>query len=182
MPTPIPGFSTPSSGADAPLELLSTCHERAGRQCATLKRLVPHLAANGTDEQARTAANNVMRYFDVSARDHHADEEQDLFPALLEAMAGSDAVCIREMTEALTADHRAHEAMWQPLREVLVRVAAGEMALLDAEQVEAFTTEYARHIEREEGELLPMAARLLGDAQMEMLGRAMRARRGGPKS
>lgn len=182
MPTPIPGFSTSAAGAEAPLEMLSTCHERAGRQCATLKRLVPHLAANGTDEQARSAANNVMRYFDVSARDHHADEEQDLFPALLEAMAGSDAVCIREMTDALTKDHRVHEVMWQGLREVLVRVAAGELALLDAAQVEAFTTEYARHIEREESELLPMAARLLCDADLEKLARAMQARRGGPKS
>ena len=175
---PFPGFSTPAAGAEAPLEMLATCHDRAGRQCATLNRLVPHLAATGSDDQARTAATNVMRYFDVSARDHHADEEEDLFPALLESMAGSDAVCIRDWTGALTADHRAHEAMWQSLRDVLVRVEAGEAALLDAALVAAFTTEYARHIEREEGELLPMAARLLGDAQLEQIGRAMRARRG----
>lgn len=41
-----------------------------------------------------------MRYFDTAAR-HHEDEEQDLFPALLESMAGSDAVCLRELTASL---------------------------------------------------------------------------------
>ena len=47
-----------------------------------------------------------MRDFDTSARHHHDDEERDLFPALIESMAGSDAVCLRELTAALTAEHR----------------------------------------------------------------------------
>jgi hypothetical protein len=38
-----------------------------------------------------------MRYFDVAARQHHEDEEQDLYPALLESMAGSDAICLRQV-------------------------------------------------------------------------------------
>ena len=72
-----------------------------------------------------------MRYFDTSAKQHHADEEQDLFPALLESMAGSDPVCLRELTAALTAEHRELEARWQDVRAVLERVIAGEHVLLD---------------------------------------------------
>jgi hypothetical protein len=60
---------------------------------------VPHLAAHGADEEARAAAASVMRYFDSSANHHHDDEEHDLFPALIESMAGSDAVCLRDLTE-----------------------------------------------------------------------------------
>ena len=158
--------------------MLAACHGRVESQCATLQRLVPHLAQHGADEQVRTAAANVMRYFDTAAKHHHEDEEIDLFPALIESMAGSDAVCIRELTQELTADHRRLELAWQVLRGVLVQVAAGEPVLLDPNAVDAFTQTYARHIELEESELLPMAARLLGDGELEKIGRAMRARRG----
>ena len=37
---------------------------------------------------------------------------------------------------------------------------------------------HARHVEREEKEPLPMAARLLGDDELERIGRAMRKRHG----
>ena len=178
MSTKSPGLGVPAAGTEAPLEMLSACHGRAQNQCATLRRLVPHLAEHGADEEARNAATNVMRYFDTSARHHHADEEEDLFPALIESMAGSDAICVREMIEGLTADHRALEAAWQRLRDVLERVAAGESAPLAADDVEALVGLYERHIEREEGELLPMAARLLSEDDLARVGRAMRERRG----
>ena len=154
------------------------CQDRMARQFATLRRLVPHLAQHGADPEARTAAANVMRYFDTSAINHHQDEEVDLFPALIESMAGSDAVCLHEMTEGLTQDHRALEAQWQGLRITLAQIAAGESALLASGDVEAFVGLYERHIEREDTELLPMAARLLGDDALASIGRAMRERRG----
>ena len=175
---PFSGFSAPAAAPEGPLDKLVECHRRLERQCATLQRLVPHLLELGADEQARTMATGVMRYFDTAGKHHHEDEELDLFPALIESMAGSDAVCIRDMTDALTADHRALEPQWQGLRAVLVRVLAGESVTLDVQAVEAFNSTYARHIEREEGELLPMAARLLGVAELEKIGRAMRLRRG----
>jgi hemerythrin-like domain-containing protein len=174
----VPGHRAPSAGFEVPLEMLSACHFRIEQQCDTLRRLVPHLASRGADDEARIAVAKVIRYFDSSAVQHHADEEEDLFPALLESMAGSDAVCIREMTESLTAEHRRLEALWRGLRGALDGVVAGRVAALDAADVEAFGTLYASHIEREERELLPMAARLLGDDALESVGRAMRQRRG----
>jgi len=103
MSDTLPGSCAPGAGFEAPLEMLSACHARIERQCATLRRLVPHLAAHGTDADARAAAAAVMRYFDTSAVHHHADEEADLFPALLEAIPGSDPVCLRELVDALPA-------------------------------------------------------------------------------
>lgn len=173
-----PGSSAPGAGTEAPLEMLSACHGRVKLQCATLRRLVSRLAAHGGNEEARTAATNVMRYFDTSAKQHHADEEEDLFPALIESMAGSDAVCLREMIDGLTAEHRALEAAWRRLREVLERIAAGESIPLTSDDVEALVRLYERHIEREEDELLPMATRLLSGDDLARVGRAMRERRG----
>lgn len=158
--------------------MLAACHGRIEHQCETLRRLLAHLPAHGADAQARDAARAVMRYFDTAARDHHADEEQDLFPALLESMAGSEATCIRDLTQALCVEHRELEQRWHALRGALERVAQGEVATLDAPLVESLAGTYARHIAREDGELLPMAERLLSDAALQAIGRAMRERRG----
>jgi hemerythrin-like domain-containing protein len=178
MSADVPGHSSPAVGFEAPLEMLSACHARMAQQGATLRRLVPHLVLHGADGQARSAAAGVIRYFDTAAVHHHADEERDLFPALIEAMAGSDATCLREMTAGLAAEHRELEAHWRRLRNALERVAAGTAASLAADDVEALVGLYERHIAREEGELLPMAARLLGDAELDRIGVEMRKRRG----
>ena len=119
-----------------------------------------------------------MRYFDTAARHHHEDEEQDLFPALLESMAGSDAVCIRDLTAGLMVEHRALEQRWHGLRMTLQDIAKGLPATLNPPETEAFTRAYRAHIEREDRDLLPMAARLLGDAALHDMGRTMRQRRG----
>lgn len=173
----LPGHSAPTAGFEVPLEMLSACHHRIEDQCATLRRLVPHLAAHGTDVEARAAATRVMRYFETAAQHHHTDEEEDLFPALIESMAGSDAVCLCALTDALTAEHRELDARWQRVRVALERVVAGEGAALPSSDVEALVGLYEQHIEREERELLPMAARLLSDDVLDRIGRAMRERR-----
>ncbi len=182
MSNTFPGHSSPAVGFEVPLEMLAACHLRVQDQCATLLRLVPHLAAHGSDRAAQEAATAVMRYFDTSARHHHDDEERDLFPALLESMAGSDAVCLRELTEALTAQHRELEARWKALRAVLAQVAAGQAVPLAPEQVAGFTRIYEQHIAREEAELLPMAQRLLTEAELDRIGLSMRLRRAVPSA
>ena len=178
MSIDLPGHSALSARFEVPLEMLSACHHRIEQQCATLRRLVPHLAAHGADFEARTAATGVMRYFDTAAQHHHSDEEENIFPALIESMAGSDAVCLRALTDGLTADHRKLDAHWQRVRVALVQVVGGSGAALPSSDVEALVGLYEQHIEREERELLPMAARLFSDDALEHIGRAMRERRG----
>lgn len=173
-----PGSDRGGVGFDAPLEMLAECHRRVEAQLGTLQRLVPHLAARGSDRAAAEAAEAVLRYFEQAAPRHHADEEQDLFPALFESMAGSDAVCLRGIVEALLAEHAELDRRWRALRTALRRVAAREPATLEAAEVQAFQALYAAHIAREEGELLPMAARLLSDETLARIGQSMRERRG----
>lgn len=174
----LPGHFSPNASFEAPLEMLAACHQRIERQCETLRRLVAHVGEHGVDAQAREAAQAVMRYFDRAAADHHADEEQDLFPALLESMAGSDAVCLRELVTTLTRQHRELQRHWSALRSVLIRIAAGEPVDLDRALIERLVDAYAEHLALEERELLPIAGRLLGDAALADLGRSMRRRRG----
>ncbi len=159
-------------------QMLAACHGRIRNQCATLLRLRPHLASWGADAAASNAARSLIRYFDTAAHDHHDDEERDLFPALLESMAGSDPVCLRELIDSLTNDHRELERLWSTVRAWLVTVAAGGVASPQAPEIDSFAGLYERHVAREEQELLPMASRLLGEGELERIGQAMRLRRG----
>lgn len=160
------------------MELLSACHTRVEKQCQTLERLQAHLPKHGSDLPAQEAASAILLYFDTAARHHHEDEEQDLFPALLESMAGSDAVCIQELTAGLMLEHRDLEKLWFALRLRLLDIAQGHAtAQLPADIVNAFTARYRAHIEREDRDLLPMAARLLGDEALQAISASMQARR-----
>lgn len=168
----------PSS--EEPLPALATSNQRLLRHCAELGRLAPVLGQGGADAQARATAAGLCRFFDHELPLHHADRMQDLFPALLEAMAGSDAVCLNGITQGLAAQHLELQRLWQRLRPALADAAAGRPAALPAPEVDQFAARCRECVEREDGELLPMAARLLADAQLEQIATAMRARRAVP--
>ncbi len=171
----LPGFSSPSASTEAPLEMLAACHGRVERQCQTLERLCAHLPQHGCDQAAREAAQAVMRYFDTAAQDHHADEETDLFPALL---ACSQDAQLHTLTERLRAEHRQLEAAWQDLKLRLQAIAQGTSSQLTPAEVDHFVAAYRRHIELEDTQLLPAATRVLGDEALRHVGQAMRERRG----
>ncbi|MGH8761298.1 MAG: hypothetical protein ACREVW_17615 [Burkholderiales bacterium] len=73
-------------------------------------------------------------------------------PALLEFLAGSDAVCLREQVAA---------------------IAAGKLAPLVVSDAEAFIRMNRHHLEAEEAELLPMALRLITDGDLKRMRDAM---------
>lgn len=170
--------SAPSAPPEGALELLARLQARTLQQCATLRRLAEYLAECGSDEQARRAAETVLRYFDTCPPQYFSDEEEDLYPALIESMAGSDAVCLNELTAGLTQQHRRLETMWARLRKNLAAVVSEQAKTLDSAQVEAFAALYRSHIEREQAELLPMAERLLTDEALDQVWASMRLRHG----
>ena len=160
-------------GFDDPLEMLEACHGRIRAQCDTLQKLQQHLPLHGGDAQAQQAAQAILRYFDTAGQYHHQDEERELFPVLL----GTGNAEAGELVARLLHEHKGMEAAWQRLRPLLLAVAAGQAAELD-EAAQQFIAVYDRHIELENGKLLPLAARLLSAAQLETIGRSMAARRG----
>ena len=134
--------------------------------------------AHGSDPAGAEAATAIVRYFDTAAPHHHADEEEDLLPALFASVAGSDAVSLREMADALHADHAALNQQWAALRRVLGEVMQGHAVRLNGADVRAFVSHYRAHIDFEETHILPMAERVLPMAVMAKIGLSMRRRRG----
>jgi hypothetical protein len=167
----------PGAGPHEPLALLYECHRQVLQHCATLRRLVLYLSECGCNREAQVASHGLLRFFDNEVPWHLAGEEEDLFPALIESMAGSDAVCLHDLTRGSAQQHRALERLWCVLRFPLEELAAGREAALSARAVEEFDRQWHEHSAQEEGELLPMAVRLLTDDEMARVERGMEARR-----
>jgi len=170
--------SDPAPDFDQPVAVLKHCHGRIRKQLATLEKLLDHLPQHGADEQARQAAQAVLKYFDNAAHLHHDDEEQDLIPMLRAVAQGEDAATLQALAPTILQDHKDMDAMWQDLHEQLTMIAAGSGTQLSAGIVQRFTQRYLSHMEREESTMAPMALRLFSPEQMAQLGQAMRRRRG----
>ena len=174
----VPQASRVAIGFDTPMAMLKECHRKVLDQCETLLRLESHLVANGSDQAAAEAAAAIMRYFDLAGPHHHADEEEDLLPALFAFVAGADAVRLREMADTLQADHTALNQQWAALRQVLSAIVQGQAVRLNGVDVRAFVSHYRAHIDFEESQVFPMAERLLAMDTMAAIGLSMRRRRG----
>ncbi len=157
--------------------MLEACHERVQRTLGLLGRLREHVRHQGVDHDARQAARDVLRYFDIAAPLHHQDEELHVFPLLL-AEATPE---VRALVTRLQQDHVAMTADWAAAR-------AGLQALLDENAtgftpqdeaaLDRFAMRYDAHIAAEEGVAYPAAAALLPPAALAAMGREMAARRG----
>lgn len=166
-----------AAGFEQPFEMLEACHERVQRMLALLARLREHVAAQGVDDQARQAARDVMRYFDLAAPQHHRDEELHVFPPLLaQGNAGTVAVVRR-----LQADHRRMESEWAAARLVLLRLAEEPhpaLAAADLAVLDSFAGLHGEHLTAEEQVAYPAARSLLDSGATAAMAAEMMRRRG----
>ncbi|HYL90185.1 MAG TPA: hemerythrin domain-containing protein [Burkholderiales bacterium] len=166
----------PGPSFDEPLEMLAACHERIEDRLATLERLSAHLAAKGSDAEARAAAQSILRYFDTSGAFHHQDEDEDLFPLLRARAAERSRDDLCGLIDELGREHVTMTGEWQRLREELAGITQGE-ARLDAEGAVRFAGLYRRHMQRETAAVLPFAREALTLEERSRLGERMAARR-----
>lgn len=170
-------LSTPGVGFEQPFEMLEACHERVERMLALLQRLREHLPGHGADANARQAARDVMRYFDLAAPQHHRDEELHVFPPLLAQGDPGTVALVHRLQE----DHAQMESRWLKARAVLDAVASGALPALcapDEAALDSFAGVYADHIRAEERLAYPAASALLDAQALAAMGREMSRRRG----
>lgn len=161
----------PAAGFDEPFALLGACHERVERMLVLLGRLKAHVAGHGADPQARSAARDVLRYFDLAAPLHHEDEERHVFPLLHASGQGA-------LAERLHAEHEAMKPAWKAVRATLTALAEGRMVQPAPGVWEDFAALYRRHLHDEDVHAYPVAA-ARADARLQAdMGAEMAARRG----
>lgn len=160
-------------GFDDPVGLLLACHDRVRHYADLLQRLVAHVGRSGVDDEARTAARAVLRYFDVAAPLHHEDEEKDLYPLL----RGRVPAGVAQLMDAISSEHEEFGLLWDKISPSLRLWATGAPAEIDVLVIDRFCDLYVSHAHTEEQEIFSRARDLLSKDELVRLGESMRARR-----
>jgi len=149
---------------------LDTCHQKMQQHLADLGELLTRLRAGDDTAQLGKSAGTVEAFFSGASRQHHADEEQRVFPALL----ASDNAELVQAVRTLQQDHHWIELNWTELAPMLRALAQGEDWVDPAElehAIDVFVTLCNDHIALEESLIYPEAKQRF---DQEMAGRARR--------
>ena len=143
------------------LEALDHTHRLILQSLGELQQLVSRIERQGVDAGARDEARALCRFFNAHARQHHADEEELVFPGLL-ALGDTE---LNAHVRRLQQDHGWLEVDWNELEPMLDALAEG-IAGADAESlrsaVAVYDELYRDHIALEEGVVYPRARQLKG--------------------
>lgn len=140
-------------------EALDQTHREVMQVLGIMDQLLDHVDENGPDEVARRMAMEVRSFFEGQARQHHADEEALVFPALL----ASDDVELVHNVRRLQQDHGWLEEDWLVLAPQIEAIERGynwyDLTMLRA-ALPVFLALYQEHIALEELLVYPAAKRL----------------------
>lgn len=163
------------TAGELPIHNFSRCHDGIRAQLESLARLPQQQP--GTPQRT-DIARQALTSFRTAMFDHHGEEEKELFPAVLAASNTEEYGRLRAMAEALTAEHRQIEALWQALEPALEQVALGKPVTLDEALLQDMVARYGAHARLEEDQFLPMAETILGrkDPSMAALGLSLHMR------
>lgn len=141
-----------------PMEALEATHREMLLALDQLTRLLQDVQRDGATPELRAIARSVMRFIGETGRQHHAEEERSVFPALLD----SDDVELVQHVRRLQQDHGWLEEDWLEFGPQLDALASGiggydVGAMIDAADV--FSQLLRDHIALEETVVYPEAQR-----------------------
>ena len=144
-------------------EALDACHLDIAQHIQALGTLVQHIEDHGIDDHARREAHSIEAFFSSASRQHHAQEERDVFPALLASGDAALATAVRTLQQ----DHGWIEENWIEVGPRLRAIASGNGWTDPAElqsYVDVFTALMRDHIALEERLIYPQAKALWAQA------------------
>jgi hypothetical protein len=155
----LPVQSQADAGADSPLDAFSRCHAGILAQLEATGELPALVDAA---RRSRELAAATVELFEHAVLPHHAEEEAELFPAVLQSARPDEAEGVRLLVAQLTAEHRAIETQWKQLRPALKAAAQGQRTHVGADAIGALLEAYRQHARTEERRFLPLAQGILG--------------------
>lgn len=164
---------------EQPLDLLHSCHEKILHFSSALLKLNPILQQEGWCEHHATSADQIRRYFNVAAPEHHKDEEEHLFPAIIALdpeFKKPDTTAVVQLINRMIKEHVESDALWATLDNLLAERSE------DFEQLEMLSKQFAgemrKHAETENAQIFPFAKAHISDAAFKKMGAAIARRRG----
>jgi len=134
--------------------------------------------------RARKIAADTVSFFRDAVYEHHAEEERELFPAVLaSATQGPERDKVQAIVAELAAEHRKVEAAWARLEPKLKALAKGHEADVDGADITALVETYQAHARYEEEVFLPLSQAILGrnSNHLAALGMSMHMRHAMPQ-
>lgn len=145
-------------------EALETYHRQVHEHLALLAALARHIEAEGFDAHARQQAGAIEAFFSGTSRQHHVEEEKNVFRPLLVHAAGE----LRAAVSKLEQDHGWLEENWIELAPQLRALASGNHWFDAAElrhDMEVFLELYRDHLTLEETQVYPASRALQAEAE-----------------
>lgn len=173
-------MTTPNLDTHTPLTDFTHCHAGIVGHLDSFGEL-PALLAPAM--RAREVAADAVAFFHAALHEHHADEERELFPAVLQsARPGEEHDRVKQLTDRLTREHRDIEARWAHLEPQLKKLAKGQPATMKGEAITHLVRLYKAHAKFEEDEFLPLSETILGrnSNHMAALGMSLHLRHAPP--
>jgi len=103
-------------------QALDACHQQIQIHLDQLTNLLPQIEAGADDARFREQVGVVEAFFSGTSRQHHIDEEKQVFPDLL----ASDNPELVQAVRTLQQDHGWIEQNWLELAPMLRAIAQGE--------------------------------------------------------
>jgi len=144
-------------------DALDACHQQIQAHLDELSKLAEYVSANGIDDKVQQKALDIEAFFSGTSRDHHAQEETSVFPALL----ASDDASLVAAVRSLQQDHGWIEENWIELAPRLRAIASGNGWIDETEflnYVEVFLELCNSHIALEETLIYPESKARWADA------------------
>jgi len=139
-----------------PFQSMDVCHQMIQQHLADLATLIPQFETASDTVPLRQQVGAIETFFSSTSRQHHAEEELKVFPALLT----TDNAELLQAVHTLQQDHGWIEQNWLELSPMLRAIAQGEDWVDQAELVhmaKVFMNLCNEHIALEESLIYPAA-------------------------
>ena len=136
----------------------------------TRLRLYSQTAGRMQTGQRSSMAGELIDALGSRLAEHHEDEEQVLFPAMLaNARSARDRRTVESLSSRLVVEHRRIESLWNGIHDQLCLVRGDHECLVSEADCVDLAELYAMHTQFEETVVLPLAAELLSDGEQQAL-------------
>ncbi len=135
-------------------DALDECHQQIQQHLAELSSLAQQIDADGVNAKSQQMAADIETFFSGTSRQHHQEEEKNVFPGLLASGDADLAAAVRSLQQ----DHGWIEENWLELAPQLRAIALGN-SWYDAAEfqhgVQVFLELVGDHIALEESLIYP---------------------------
>ena len=156
-----------------PLDYILADHARMRKICAAL------LDIASTHVASRLVADTLTAYLTGELTTHHADEDEDLFPALRRRLVPEDNLGI--VLARLGEDHRRGTVMIDAIAKALTQNPAAEAVRLSAgecELIQVYANAEQQHLAIENAVVMGISRIRLTRSDLKSISEGMKARRG----